>query len=170
MNMMKSLTKIIPVITVAIVLAVSASAQTLTSVNGGSVDLQGQKGQVVILAIGASWVPLSADQVVITTKLQRKYAGKNVVVYFIATDSTNPKSRNYATDAQLKAFGTKNKLTAEILRDGDGAATLKRYAVDQLPSFVILDKNGAKSGETFSGIDQESDLSIAIGKAVDRLL
>ena len=161
---------ILSVFALSVVSAFAVSAQTLTSLNGEKVDLQGQNGKVVVLAIGASWLRLSKDQVLITGKLQKKYAAKEVVIYFVATDSLNTRSKNYASDEQLKAFALKCKLTADILRDSDGLLTLKKFSIDQLPSFVILDKTGKMSGEAFGGIDPESDLSIPLSKAIDKLL
>jgi hypothetical protein len=47
---------------------------------------------------------------------------------------------------------------------------LRRYSLDQLPSFVILDKTGKQAGEAFGGIDPKYDVTITISKAVDKLL
>jgi hypothetical protein len=57
-----------------------------------------------------------------------------------------------------------------MLRDPDGAVTLKKYSIDQIPSFVILDKNGDQAGEPFGGIDPKYDITVPISKAIDRLL
>lgn len=151
--------------------AVSAPAQTLTSLNGENINVEGRTGKVVVLAVGASWLPLSKEQAAIIARLEKKYAGKAVEIYFVATDSTNAKSKNYASDDALKAFALKNKIRADImLRDSDGAKTLRKFAIDQLPSFVILDKNGRMSGDAFGGIDPEVDLSVSLAKAIDKLL
>ena len=125
---------------------------------------------VVVLAVGASWLPLSAKQADYTNALAKKYAGKNVVFYFIATDSTNSRSKNFASDDSLRKFAFDNKLTVPVLRDADGVATLKKYSIDQVPSFVILDKAGVRSGEPFGGIDPKYDITIPISKVIDRLL
>jgi thiol-disulfide isomerase/thioredoxin len=151
-------------------LSVSAQGTVLTSLDNERIDVQGQKDKVVILAVGATWLPLTREQVNITNKLAKKYAGKGVAIYFVVTDSTNPKSKNFASDADIRAFTTKNKLNAEVLRDSDGLVTLRKFGIDQLPSFVVLDKTGRKSGEVFSGLDPENDLSIPISKLIDRLL
>ena len=112
-------------LTLTIILTSAASAQTiLTSIDGTRVDVEKQSGKVVVLAVGAAWLPLSAKQAEFTNALAKKYAGKNVVVYFVATDSSNPKSKNYASTDTLRKFGFANKLTVPILHDGDGAATL----------------------------------------------
>lgn len=150
--------------------AVSDGQTSLASLSGGDVDIQGQRGKVVILAMGASWLPLSNKQAEYTNVLAKRYTGKNVLVYFVATDSTNAKSKNYATNADIEKFVAGSKLTVPVLRDSDGAVTLKRFSVDQLPSFVILDKQGNVSGAAFGGIDPKYDVTIPISKAVDKLL
>jgi len=149
----------------------AASAQTiLTSLDGAKVNLQGQKGKVVILAVGASWLPLSGKQAEYANILAQKYAGRNVVVYFVATDSTSPKSKNFASNDSIQKFGVANKLTIPVLRDSDGTLTLEKFTVDQLPSFVILDKEGNQAGGAFGGINPKYDVTVPISKAVDKLL
>ena len=159
------------VLVIAITASVAgATAQTpLQSLNGERIDLQGQKGKVVILAMGASWLPLSGKQAEYTNMLAKRYSGKDVAVYFVATDSTNPKSKNFASNADLEKFVAGSKLTVPVVRDTDGAVTLKKFNVDQLPSFVILDKQGSVSG-SFGGIDPKFDVTVPISKAVDKLL
>jgi thiol-disulfide isomerase/thioredoxin len=152
-------------------LSFSASAQTpLPSVGGGTVDVQAQKGKVVILAVGASWLPLSAKQAEFTNSLAKKYAGKNVAVYFVATDSLNPKSKNHATNGALETFASDQRLSVPVLRDPDGAVIVRKFRVDQLPSFIVLDKSGSVSGPAFGGIDPKFDITISISKRVDSLL
>lgn len=168
---MKKIYQIFTFAFLSVVFALAASAQTsLTSIGGGSVDVQSQRGKVVILAVGASWLPLSAEQAKYTNMLAKRYAGKDVAVYFVAADSTNPKSKNYATNDAIAKFATDNKLTVPILRDPDGTATMKKFRADQLPSFVVLDKNGAVAGDAFGGIDPKFDITIPISKRVDSLL
>ncbi len=147
-----------------------ASAQNLIALDGGKVDVSNQDGKVVVLSIGASWLPLSAQQAVITNRLAKKFAGRDVVIYFVATDSTSQKSKNYASDEELNGFVTKNKLTVSVLRDSDGGQTLKKYAIDQLPSFVILGKDGKPATEAFGGIDPKSDIFTPIAAAIEKLL
>ena len=119
-----------------------AGQTSLTSLDGTRIDIQGQRGKVVILALGASWLPLSNKQAEYTNVLAKRYTGKDVVVYFVATDSATPKSKNFATNADIEKFVAGSRLTVPVLRDSDGALTLKKFNVDQLPSFVILDKQG----------------------------
>ena len=156
-----------------VVFVTAATAQTvLTTLDGGSVDLDGQKGKVVVLAVGAAWLPLCAKQAEFTNALAKKYAGKDVVFYFVATDSTNVKSKNFMSPEDVRKFAGTNKIGVTVLRDSDGIVTLKKYKFDQVPAFVILDKNGVRSGEPFGGIstDPKYDLTIQISKAIDKIL
>ena len=168
---MNSIKFLIATLFITVVTALSNSAQTsLVGLDGTHVDVQGQHGKVVILAIGASWLPLSAKQAEFTNILAKKYSGRDVIVFFVSTDSTVPKSRNFASNEDVKKFATTNKLTATILRDGDGAVTLKKFNIDQIPSFVVLDKNGNMVGQAFGGIDPNYDITVAISRAVDKIL
>ena len=168
---MKNIKSILAILSFVFVFSFAASAQniTFTSIEGQKIDLESQKGKVVVLAIGAQWLPLSAQQAVYINKLAKKYNGRDVIFYFISTDSTSEKSKNYASDDDIRKFATTNKLTVTILRDSDGANSLKRYKVDQLPSFVILDQEGKVVG-SFSGLDPKSDISLPISQAIDKIL
>jgi peroxiredoxin len=152
------------------VFAVSAFSQgRLQQVGGGNVDLQSLKGKVVVLAYGAKWLPLSAKQVDFTNLLAKKYAGRNVAIYFVATDSLSGKSKNFASNEALAQFATESKLSVPMLRDPDGVL-MKSHNVDQLPSFVVLDKTGAVAGDAFGGIDPKFDITVPISKRIDSLL
>lgn len=168
---MKTLKGFIAVLTNLLVVVAAASAQTnLTSLDGSRVNVEGQTGKVVVLAIGASWLPLSSKQAEFTNALAKEYVGKNVVVYFVVTDSLNAGSKNFASNESLRKFATSNKLNVTVLRDPDGAETLKKFNVEQVPSFVILDKAGRVSGEPFGGIDPKYDITIPISRTIDKLL
>lgn len=168
---MKTLIKILAVFVIMFGAIVATSGQTsLPSLSGGTVDVQAQRGKVVILAIGASWLPLSSKQAEFTNTLAKRYAGKNVAIYFIATDSNNAKSRNYATDDKIRQWASTNRLTMPVLRDPDGTAVTGKFAVDQLPAFIVLDKNGNQSGDALGGIDPKYDITVPISKKVDSLL
>ena len=156
---------------VTIGFAISVNAQTSLQVLGsGNLDLNSQKGKVVVLAYGARWLPLSEKQIEYTNLLAKRYAGKNVVVYFVSTDSLNPKSKNFASNEMLSKFVADAKLSVSVLRDPDGTLTVKKFRVDQLPSFVVLDRTGAISGDAFGGIDPKFDITIPISKRIDSLL
>ncbi|MGB7070190.1 MAG: TlpA disulfide reductase family protein [Pyrinomonadaceae bacterium] len=168
---MKTIGRTIAVISVIVISAFAATAQTsLTSIEGVKVDIHGQRGKVVILAVGASWLPLSDKQAEFTNVLAKRYVGKDVVVFFVATDSGSSKSKNFASNDDIRKFAGANKLTVRILRDPDGETLIKKFDLDQLPAFVVLDKNGTQVGETFGGIDPKYDVTAPLSKIVDPLL
>ncbi len=169
---MRNLKTLLAVFGLVFVFSFAASAQgvSLTSIDGQKVDVQARRDKVVVLAIGASWLPLSNQQAVYTNKLAKKYAGRDVEIYFVMTDSVSPKSKNYASDADLQSFAARNKLNVTILRDSDGANTLKKFGIDQIPSFVILGKDGKPATEAFGGIDPKTDISVSIAQQIDKIL
>ena len=168
---MRMIKGFITIFTLTILLSAAAAAQTvLTTLDGTRVDLENQRGKVVVLAVGAAWLPLSAKQADYANALAKKYAGKNVVFYFVATDSANPKSKNFKSNDDIRKFASANKLNIPVLVDSDGALTMKKYDVDQMPSFVILNQNGKQVGESFGGIDPKYDITIPISKAIDKIL
>ena len=158
------------IVSAAFVISAKAQASSLLGLDGSRVDVQGQHGKVVILAVGARWLPLSGKQAEYTNNLAKKYTGRDVVVYFVSTDSIDTKSKNFASNDDIKKFATSSKLTVTILRDVDGVYSLKKFNLDQIPSFVVLDKNGTMVGQAFGGIDPNYDITVPISKTVDRIL
>lgn len=169
---MKNIKSIIAVFSLVFAFALSASAQSVifTSIEGEKIDIQSQKGKVVVMAIGATWLPLSKNQSDAINKLTKKYAGRDVIFYFIATDSMAAKSRNYASDDQLRTFAASNKLGVTVLRDAEGTMSVKNFNVDQLPAFIVLDKEGKLATKPFTGIDPKNDISVPISQAIDKIL
>lgn len=155
-------------------MSVAGSAQNIifASLEGDRIDVEAQKGKVVVMAIGASWLPLSNDQADTINKLAKRYEGQDVVLYFIATDSAQEKSKNYASNDDIRKFVKRNKLNVTILRDSDGKASVQKYKIDQLPAFILLDKTGKPDGDVISGIDplDEIDTAEILSKRIDKLL
>jgi cytochrome c biogenesis protein CcmG, thiol:disulfide interchange protein DsbE len=116
------------------------------------------RGEVVVLAFGASWLPLSRAQLQGIRKLADEYSDRGLVVYWVSTESEDSKSKNYASDEQLRNFAQKYGLKVTILRDPDGAVS-KKLGVDQLPAIVIIDKQGNMVGEAIRGLDPSGDLA-----------
>lgn len=139
----------------------------LRGLDGASVIVSGLKTPAV-LAVGASWLPLSRDQVKIINSLQQNYAKRGVALYFVSTDSADAKSNNYATDAQLTTFGERSKLGVTTLRDPQGV-TVKTFGLDQIPAFVVLNKDGGVAA-TFTGIDPKTDITAQISAEIDKIL
>ena len=142
----------------------------LRTVEGGSITSQMLRGDVVVLAFGATWLPLSRAQVQGVQRVADEFAARDVRVYWVSTDSDKPQSKNYATDDQLRAFARRNTLKIAILRDPDGEL-FKTLGVErnQLPSIVILDKQGSIS-ETIGGLSTEGSLVDQLSPKLTKLL
>ena len=142
---------------------------SLRSIDGQTVTSNSLRGEVVVLAFGASWLPLSRAQLQGVRKLADEYADRAVVVYWVSTESADPKSKNYASDEQLRGFSQKYGLKVTVLRDPDGAIS-KKFGIDQLPSIVILDKEGNVSGAPIGGLDPQGNLAAQLASRLDKLL
>src|SRR3977135_3378463 len=106
---------------------------SLRTIDGQTITSDSLRGEVVVLAFGASWLPLSKTQLAGVRKLADEYSDRGVVVYWVSTESEDSKSKNFATDEQLRAFAQKYGLKVTVLRDPDGV-TSKKFGIDQLPS------------------------------------
>ena len=139
---------------------------SLRAIDGEAVTSQGLRGEVAVLAFGASWLPLSRNQMESVKKLADQYAGKGVAVYWISADSENPKSKNFVSDDQLRDLARKYKVA--ILRDPDGALS-RKMGIDQLPSVVILDKQG-NIAAAIGGMDPNVNLTTQLSARLDKIL
>ena len=142
---------------------------SMRSVDGQTVTAESLRGEVVVMAFGASWLPLSRAQLQGVRKLADEYSNRGVVVYFVSTESEDEKSKNFASDAQLRAFSEKYGLKVTVLRDPDGSIS-KNMGVDQLPSINILNKQGTIQGEPIRGLDPNGKLAEQLASRLDQIL
>ena len=158
------------IIALSLSLSVAALAQrpadgavefSLAAVNGPAVTAESLRGEVVVLAFGASWLPLSKNQLQALKKLADDYADRGVVVYWVSTESESPRSKNYASNEQLRALAQKNSVS--VLRDPDGVVS-HRLGVDQIPAIVILNKQGGLGGEPIKGSGSGGNLAAQVGE------
>lgn len=141
---------------------------SLRSVDGQTITSDSLRGEVVVLAFGASWLPLSKAQLTGIRKLADEYSDRGVVVYWVSTESEDAKSKNFASDEQLRAFAQKYGLKVTVLRDPDGTVS-KKLGVDQLPSIVIIDKQGIPS-EPIGGLDPNGNLATQLAERLKEVL
>lgn len=156
----------------SVMISVPAVAQnraadfSLRAIDGPAITSESLRGEVVVLAFGASWLPLTRNQMEAVKKLADQYAGRGVAVYWVSTESESAKSKNYASDEQLRELGRRYK--ASVLRDPDGAVS-KKLGVDQLPSVVIIDKQG-NIANTIGGMDPNANLATQLAARLDKIL
>ena len=142
---------------------------TFRSIDGQTVTSEGLRGEVVVLAFGASWLPLSRTQLQGVRKFADEYGGRGVAVFWVSTESENQKSKNYASDEQLRTFSEKYGLKVTVLRDPDGV-TSKKFGIDKLPSIIIIDKQGNAVGEPIKGLDPDGNLAGQLAARLDKIL
>ena len=141
---------------------------SLRSIDGQTVTSESLRGEVVVLAFGASWLPLSKTQLQGVRKLADQYSDRGLVVYWVSTESEDPKSKNHASDDQLRAFAQKYGLKVTVLRDPDGAIS-KKFGIDQLPSIVIVDKQ-SNASEPIGGLDPNGNLAGQLAARLEKVL
>lgn len=141
---------------------------SLSSTDGQTITSESLRGEVVVLAFGASWLPLSKNQLQGIRKLADEYSDRGVVVYWVSTESEDPKSKNFASNDQLRGFAQKYGIKVTVLRDPDGV-TSKKFGIDQLPSIVIIDKQGNPS-EPIGGLDPNGNLANQLASRLDKVL
>jgi peroxiredoxin len=121
-------------------LAQSQSA-TFHSVDGREIKLADQKGKVVVMSFGGTWLPLASKELPALQKIADRYSARGVQVYWVSINSSKPGARNYASDADLQAFAQKHNLRLTALRDPD-QAVYKSFGLDAVPTVVIIDQQG----------------------------
>ena len=123
--------------------ATSAQSQSATfrSVDGREVKLADQKGRIVVMSFGGTWVPLVSKELPALQKIADRYSSRGVQVYWVSINSAKPGARNYASDADLQAFAQKHNLKVTALRDPD-QTVYKSFGLDAVPTVVIIDQQG----------------------------
>jgi peroxiredoxin len=171
LNYRKSLLALLLLVMLGTTLALAQNRAvdfSLRSIDGQTITSDSLRGEVVVLAFGASWLPLSKAQLTGVRKLADDYSDRGLVVYWVSTESEDEKSKNFASDAQLRAFAQKYGLKVTVLRDPDGGIS-RKFGVDQLPSIIIVDKQGNPS-EPIGGLDPNGNLANQLGDRLDKVL
>ena len=112
---------------------------TLRGVDGSSFSTADNKGKVIVLSFGATWVPMTSKELPALQKLVS--AHPKASFYWVSTNSVKAGDKNFAADADLQAFATKNGLRIPVLRDADKAA-YRAFGLTSLPSLIVLDPAG----------------------------
>jgi peroxiredoxin len=156
---------ILSAIALTAILTMTASAQqdfTFTTPDGQSVSLAAQRGKVVVLLFSGVQDPQCHDAVQALSSLAERYQGKPVSIYLISVNSPS--------DAQLKqACGPVGSVI--MARDPNQAA-FKQYSGKrpQLPTVVVLNKQGQVQGQPRGGFNPNSDFVNDLAAIIDSQL
>ncbi len=142
---------------------------TLRSIDGREVRLADQKGKIVVMSFGGTWVPLASKELPALQKIADRFSSRGVQVYWVSINSSKPGARNYASDADLQAFAQKHNLKVTALRDPD-QTLYKSFGLDAVPTVVIIDQQGAVAHKHVGfGADQGEAYGELI-RVIERLL
>ena len=145
-------------------MAITTNAQdySFSTPTGQSVTLSSLRGNVVVLLFSGVQDPQRRDGLKALTSLVERYQGKDVKVFWV---SVNPTSE--LTDEQLRTVST----SVPLLRDPNQAA-FKRFSGKnaQLPTLVIIDRQGAPFRQPRGGMNPNSDFINELASTIDGLL
>jgi peroxiredoxin len=151
-------------LTILLCIGVTARAQDLTfsTPDNQSVTLASMRGNVVVMLFSGVQDPQRREGLKALADLAQRFPDKNVKVYWVSINSTSE-----ATNDQLKTISN----TIPVLRDGNQAA-FKRFSgkTAQLPTIVVLDRQGNLSGQPRGGINPNSDFINNLASIIDGLL
>ena len=146
----------------------TASAQTdfgFSTPGGQTVNLSSMRGNVVVLLFSGVQDPQRREELKALESLAERYPGKEVKVCWVVV---NPASE--LTNDQLKSLaGTAASIS--VLRDANQAA-FKRLSGKQaqLPTIVVLDRQGNPFGQPRGGFNPNSDFINDLASIIDNLL
>ena len=139
---------------------------TLTGVDGSNFSLAGNKGKVIVLSFGATWVPMTAKELPALQKLVS--AHPKASFYWVSTNSAKTGEKNFAADADLQAFATKYGLKIPVLRDADKAA-YRAFGLTSLPSLIVIDQAGNIKLKHEGFDPDQTDPFADVGQAINQL-
>jgi peroxiredoxin len=124
----------------------------LKDVYGNTVKLSDFRGKVVFLNFWATWCAACVVEMPSMEKLHGRLKDKNFVMVAINVQES---------DAQVKAFFAKMKLSFTALLDSNGEVTTG-FAVNALPTTFVLDKEGRIVGTAIGPREWNSRASITL--------
>jgi len=105
----------------------------LPALAGGEIDLQSQRGKVVVLNFWATWCPPCVAEMPSLERLHRALGPEGLAVVTVSTDED---------EAELARFVSKLALTLPVLKDPGGRVAASKYHTTGYPETFVLDREG----------------------------
>jgi hypothetical protein len=147
---------------IACVAATASAQQDVSFLTPGdqTVTLSSLRGNVVVLLFSGVQDPQRRDGLKALESLAERYRDKDVKTCWISINSATE-----ATNDQLKSLST----SVPVFRDTNQAG-FKRFGGKQLPTIVVLDRQGNPSGQPRGGFNPNSDFINDLASIIDGLL
>jgi peroxiredoxin len=143
--------------------------ETLRTLDGRAVNLSEQRGKVVVISFGGTWLPMASRDLAAYQKLADRYAARGVQFYWVSINSDKPGARNFASNADLQAFVQKNNLRIQALRDPD-QQVYRSFKLDAVPTVLVLDQNGAVARKHVGFSPDQGEAYTEIIRVLEQLL
>ena len=161
----------------SVVLVGSSGAQTggnssklpvyvkLHGVDGKMYDVAEMKGQVVLVAFGATWCEPCNEEVEALEELKKEYRNKPVQFIWVSVER-----KNQISDSALRSFAKFHKMTYPVLRDPTELTYAQFSMRVRLPLVVFFDRNGNFAEPRHFGMSESADYKQLMRSQIDRLL
>jgi peroxiredoxin len=159
---------IIAAIAIIACVAATASAQqdlSFSTPGGQTVNLASMRGNVVVLLFSGVQDPQRREELKALESLAERFQGKEVKFCWVSVNSAAE-----GTNDQLKSLAGMAP-SISVLRDANQAA-FKRFSGKQaqLPTIVVLDRQGNAFGQPRGGFNPNSDFINDLASIIDNLL
>ncbi|MGL4632753.1 MAG: TlpA family protein disulfide reductase [Leadbetterella sp.] len=102
---------------------------------GLPLDIAKYKGKVIYADFWASWCGPCRAGFEHSKKLKNKFEGKDVVFMNVSLDGNKDEWRSAIKSLEIEGF-------EHYLADDEGAEVGKKYGINEIPRYMILDKTG----------------------------
>lgn len=166
--MLKRSNVIVTSVAIIMCVAASASAQqdfSFLTPSGQTMSLSSTRGKVTVLLFSGAQDPQQREGLKALESLAERFQGKDVKFYWVSVNSASE-----VTNDQLKNLaGTAASIS--VLRDATQSA-FKRFSGKraQLPTIVVLDRQGNPFGQPRGGFNPNSDFINDLASMIDNLL
>jgi AhpC/TSA family len=142
--------------------ATSAQDFSFSTPEGQAIPLSSFRGNVVVLLFSSVKDPQRREGLKALQELAERQQGRNVKICWVSinneTEMPNDLLRNVSSTAK----------SVSVLRDGNQAAFKKLCGkVAQLPTVVVLDRQGSPFGEPRGGFNPNSDFINDLSSMID---
>jgi hypothetical protein len=128
----------------------------LPTPDGSPLDAEQLRGKAVLLCFTAHGSPLMR----LLLRQMNTIADNHpqVTLCLVLTNSTQPRDRDFISDADLKTWRDQLHLTYPVARDPRGTLLFQRLNLSVIPSFVLLRKDGTVAVKR-EGLDLTTNLA-----------